>query len=102
MASSAISQTVITIDGIKNPITFTNLNLDERVLDTNAFSFSWTPDGNDGSLSAIVKFKDDNLSKAVTIKFSDGDGGENHVFKGLITQINSRPHSDLHVGFNIT
>lgn len=102
MASTAITQTVITIDGISQPITFTDLNLDERVLDTNLFSFAWTPDGNDGSLSSIVKFKDDNLSKAVTIKFNDGNGNENHVFKGVITQINSRPGSDLHVNFHIS
>lgn len=97
-----MTQTIIKIDGISNPINFRDLNLDERVLSVNDFSFSWTPAGDDASLSAITKFKDNNLSKQVTIQFNDENGEPNHGFKGIITQISSNPNSDIHVSFSLS
>lgn len=108
MDSSATTQTVVTIDGEQKPINFKNLNLDERMLDVNHFSFSWTPGGQDFGtdgptimgagtptqgpnptkrMAAMAKFKKAHLSKDVIINFNDEDNNENYSFNGIITHI---------------
>ena len=95
------THTTITVDGQAQPFRFTNLNLAERLADVGQFSFSWHTDTDDGSLSAAIKFKDDNLSKEVNIKFADENGAEKYSFKGVITQVDSAPSDDAHLVFRV-
>ncbi len=96
------TQTVLAVDGNSDPVIFTNLVLEERMLDTGRFSFSWTPENIDNSLTAALDFKNRFLGKGIQFKFQDGSGTEKHTFKGVITGINSATSPDSHTHFLIS
>ncbi len=95
--------TVVTLNATDVSSNVRSISLNEKMLDVSHFSFMMaTHDDNDSSLTSIMAFKDANLGKEVEIKFLDENGTENHLFKGIVLNINSASSDDSHNIYHIS
>ena len=101
---SAISKNEVKVSGYNggDAIIYNNLVLNEAMININSFSFSFRPKDNDGSLSAILSTKKELLGKDAEIKLANLTGGGSHVFKGIVTEVNSSLASDGYYEFYVS
>ncbi len=85
-----------------NSVVFSNLALNEGLLQVNSFSFSIRPTETGSRLGAIIEFKKKVLGKKVQIDFQDGNGNSKHKFAGLVMEVNSTLIDDQFYEFYIT
>lgn len=73
----------IHIEGVGNPVSFSSLNINQRLADVNDFSFNWRQEEGTATLSGYVAFNRTHLAAEVTMDIN-GD----FTFKGIIYAIN--------------
>lgn len=102
--NSILTKTEIIIQDYNDnsPVVFSNLSLNETLINVNNFAFSLRPVDTNGSFNAILDFKKKVLGKNVQIDFKDGEGNSNHKFNGIILEVNSFLVDNQYYEFNIT
>ncbi|MBK7098623.1 MAG: hypothetical protein IPH58_10055 [Sphingobacteriales bacterium] len=102
--NSILTKTEIIIQDYNDnsPVVFSNLSLNEALINVNNFAFSLRPADTNGSFGAILDFKKKVLGKNVQIDFKDGAGNSNHKFNGIILEVNSFLVDNQYYEFSIT
>lgn len=80
--TNVLPEITIQVEGHNDPISYSNLTINQSLADINSFSFVWRQPAGVGSLAAYINFNNTNLAKEVTINLS-----ANNVFKGIICAI---------------
>lgn len=102
--NSILTNTEILIDGYNDnrPVIFTNLMLNEALINVNSFSFTIKPKEENCNFSSILDFKKKVLGKDVKISFKDIKGNLSHEFEGIALEVNSNLVDNHHYEFYIT
>ena len=72
----------IQVQDFEEQVRFSSLTINQRLADTNSFSFVWTIEHDDLSLSTHVQFYKKHLGKQITVNVDDS-----FIFKGVIQHI---------------
>lgn len=92
-----LATVAIQVQDFDEEVLFSNLSINQRLADTNSFSFIWRVEQGDVLVSTQVEFYKKNLGKQVTITIDDG-----FVFKGVIQNILCYNHVVHNTEYEIT
>ncbi len=92
-----LADVAVQVQDVQEDIHFSNLSINQRLADTNSFSFIWRIEKEDATISDHVDFYKTHLGKEVTFTIDDG-----FVFKGIIQLINCYNQFSHNVEYEVT